>query len=96
MAYERISVIEEFLSANQVPIDLARLARGTSYYMAARLGFFSAEVPAKTYLFRSFRERGRWVEEAQLLIVLYLLLLPVSRLIANPVLSRSKRYRTLI
>jgi glycosyltransferase involved in cell wall biosynthesis len=96
MANERIAVIEEFLSANEVAPDLARMARGTSYYMAARLGFFSSEIPAKSYLFRSFKERKKWVEEAQLLVVFYILLLPISRCLANPILSRSKRYRTLI
>lgn len=96
MANERIAVIQEFLAANEVPTELARMARGTSYYMAARLGFFSAEIPARLYLAKAFRERGRWLEEAQLQVVIYIFLLPVSRVFANPILKRSKRYRTLI
>jgi len=96
MANERIEVIQEFLSTNQISSELARMARGTSYYMAARLGFFSAEIPARRYLFLAFRERKKWVEESQLLVVLYILLLPLSRILINPILKRSKRFRTLI
>ena len=96
MANERIAVIEDFLTSNDIPLDLARMARGTSYYMAARLAFFSAEIPAKLYLAKAFRARGQWLEEAQLRVVLYILLLPISRIIVNPILKRSKRYRTLI
>lgn len=96
MANERIAVIEEFLSSNIIPPDLARMARGTSYYMAARLAFFSAEIPAKLYLIKAFRARGRWLEDAQLRVVLYILLLPLSRIIVNPILKRSNRYQTLI
>lgn len=96
MANERIAVIDDFLSSNDVSLDLGRMARGTSYYMAARLAFFSAEIPAKLYLTKAFRARGHWLEEAQLQVVLYILLLPISRIIVNPILKRSKRYRTLI
>jgi len=96
MASERIEVIEDFLSTYEVSPSLARMSRGTSYYLAARLGFFSSKIPAKFYLVKAFYERKRWIEEAQLLVVLYILLLPVSRFIANPILARSQRYRTLV
>jgi glycosyltransferase involved in cell wall biosynthesis len=96
MASERIEVIQDFLSKNEIAPGLARMARGTSYYMAARLSFFSAEIPARTYLYRALRERKRWLEEAQLQVVVYILLLPLSRLLVNPILRRSSRYRTLI
>jgi glycosyltransferase involved in cell wall biosynthesis len=96
MAIERIEVVEEFLAKNYVAPDLARMARGTSYYMAARLGFFSSEIPSRSYLFQAFRERKKWVEESQFQVLIYILLLPLSRILVNPILSRSKRYRTLI
>ena len=96
MANERIEVIEDFLANNQVEPELAKMARGTSLYMAARLVFFSDDIPGRSYLFKAFRERGKWVEEAQLQVLLYILFLPFSRVLVNPILSRSKRYRTLI
>jgi glycosyltransferase involved in cell wall biosynthesis len=96
MANERIAVIEDFLANNSVENSLSRRALGTSYYMAARLVFFSNEVPGRKYLLKAFKYRRGWVEEAQLQVIAYILLLPISRWLLNPLLSRSKKYRTLI
>jgi hypothetical protein len=96
MASERIAVIEDFLANNIVEDSLSRRALGTSYYMAARLVFFSTEVPGRKYLLKAFKYRQGWVEEAQLQVIAYILLLPISRWLLNPILERSKKYRTII
>lgn len=96
MANERIAVIEDFLKNNQIDTAIGRMALGTSYYMAARLCFFSSEVPGRRYLIKAFKYRRGLVEESQLQVIAYILLLPISRMILNPILTRSARYRTLI
>lgn len=96
MANERIAVVEDFLKNNQIDTAIGRMALGTSYYMAARLCFFSSEVPGRRYLIKAFKYRRGLVEESQLQVIAYILLLPISRMILNPILTRSARYRTLI
>jgi glycosyltransferase involved in cell wall biosynthesis len=96
MASERIAVIEDFLANNIVEDSLSRRALGTSYYMASRLVFFSADVPGKKYLLKAFKSRRGWVEEAQFQVIVYIVLLPISRWILNPIWQRSNRSRTLI
>lgn len=78
MANERIAVVEEFLSEFPVNPRISRMALGSAYFMAARLVFFSKEVPGKRYLINSFRKRRGWVEEARIHIILYILLTPIS------------------
>jgi glycosyltransferase involved in cell wall biosynthesis len=86
MAQERIQVVEDFLSCNQIPSNLKRMALGNAYYMAARISYFDRKIPAKKYLLTSFKVRKRWVEEAKVYEILYILLLPVSR-IFNPLIN---------
>ena len=78
MANERIAVVEEFLSEFPVDSRISRMALGSAYFMAARLVFFSKEVPGKRYLINAFRKRRGWVEEARIHIILYILLIPIS------------------
>ena len=96
MASERIEVIQDFLANSDLTDDLKRMALGNSYYLAARLAFFSSEIPAKSYLVKAFKYRKKWIEEAQLAVVLYILFLPFSRLLINPVVKKLDKYRTLI
>jgi glycosyltransferase involved in cell wall biosynthesis len=96
MARERIDVMRNFLAENSIPRDLERMALGTSYYLAARLAFFSSEIPAKTYLFMAFKNRKKWIEGAQIEIIIYILLLPFSRFLINPLVKKFNKYRTLI
>ena len=86
MAQERICVIEDFVAKNEVPKHLKRMALGNAYYMAARLSYFNKSIPAKKYLFLSFSTRQRWVEEAKLHEILYILFLPISR-VFNPIVN---------
>ena len=78
MANERIAVVEEFLFEFPVDSRISRMALGSAYFMAARLVFFSKEVPGKRYLINAFRKRRGWVEEARIHIILYILLIPIS------------------
>ena len=92
MARERISVIEEFLSGNHVDELIGKMALGHAYYTAARLSFFTKEVPGKRYLFKAFRLRKGWVEEAQIRVIAFILLDPFSRFLVTP-LRRLKIFR---
>jgi len=86
MAQERIRIVEDFLANNQVPSYLKHMALGNAYYMAARISYFDKNIPAKKYLFTSFKNRKGWVEESKVYEILYILLLPVSR-IFNPIIN---------
>lgn len=96
MARERIEVVEDFLSKNVVDKHLARKSLGHAYYTAARLTFFSSEVPGKKYLFRAFILRKGWVEAAEFKVIAFILLDPVSRWLILPIRSlRIFRIRNL-
>jgi hypothetical protein len=86
MAQERIQVVEDFIAENQVPKHLKSMALGNAYYMAARISYFDRNIPAKKYIYESFKNRKGWVEEAKVYEILYILLLPVSRGF-NPVIN---------
>jgi glycosyltransferase involved in cell wall biosynthesis len=75
MAQERIQVVEDFLASNQVPSRLKNMALGNAYYMAARISYFDKNIPAKKYLFESFKNRKGWVEEAKVYEIFYIFLL---------------------
>lgn len=93
MALERIHVIDNFLQNYPVDSKLKRRAQGSSYYLAARLGFFSKQVPAKKFLLNSFVYRRGIPESISLLVVLYIVSLPLSRWLINPLfllLNRNK------
>jgi glycosyltransferase involved in cell wall biosynthesis len=95
MANERIEVIEEFLSQNKTPVKISRMARGNAYFMAARLAFFDPQIPGKRYLVKSFRYRRGWVEEARIYILIYILLMPFSRLLYQMISRLHPTLRTL-
>jgi glycosyltransferase involved in cell wall biosynthesis len=83
MAEERIQVVEDFLESNAVNMKLKRMALGNAYYMAARISFFDSNIPAKKYLLMAFKNRKGWVENAKFHEIIYILLLPIARLL-NP------------
>jgi glycosyltransferase involved in cell wall biosynthesis len=96
MARERIEVVEDFLANNDVDPLLARKALGHAYYTAARLTFFSRDVPGKKYLITAFRLRKGWVEAAEFKVMAFILLDPISRLLIKPIRSlRIFRIRNL-
>ncbi len=96
MARERIGVVEDFLSKNTVGQHLVRKSLGHAYYTAARLTFFSKEVPGKKYLLRAFILRKGWIEAAEFKVIAFILLDPVSRWLIAPIRSfRIFRIRNL-
>jgi glycosyltransferase involved in cell wall biosynthesis len=96
MALERIQVVEEFLLNNSIEKTLVKKALGHAYYTAARLAFFSREVPGKKYLYKAFKNRRGWVESAELPVIAFIVLDPLSRLIVWPLKSlRIFRVRNL-
>jgi hypothetical protein len=86
MAKERIEVVESFIAANTISDQLKQMALGNAYYMAARLSYFDNKIPSKMYLIKAFKFRRGWVEEAKLHEIIYILLLPISR-IFNPIIN---------
>jgi hypothetical protein len=86
MAQERIQVVEDFLANNVVHKKLKQMALGNAYYMAARLSYFDRNIPAKRYLFSSFKYRVGLVEEAKFYEIIYILLLPISK-VFNPLIN---------
>lgn len=84
MAMERIKVIENYLFENKTSEDLSRKALGNAYYLAARLAFFDPKINGRFLLFKAFRCRRGWPEEARLYVVLYLILMPLSSVITRP------------
>jgi len=96
MANERIAVVEEFLQENKIDPLLARKALGHAYYTAARLSFFSKEVPGKKYLVQGFIKRKGWIADAKLSVIGFILLDPISRWLVAPLKSlRIFRIRNL-
>lgn len=83
-ATERIKVIENFLLENDISKDLRRKALGNSYYLAARLAFFDPKIKGQYLLFKAFKYRRGWPEEARLYVVLYILLMPITSIIFKP------------
>jgi len=86
MALERISVIENFVLENDLEPALQRLAKANAYILAARLVFFEPSIPARRYLAKAFYLRRSWPSQAKIYIVLYILLLPISRVFNSLIL----------
>ena len=78
MASDRIRVMEDFISRNDLPVDLASKALGNAYYIAARLAFFDSKVNGRQLVLKAFKYRHGWPEEARIHVVVYLLLMPIS------------------
>ena len=95
MAKERIAVIEDFVSSNEVDSRISRSALGNSYFMAARLVFFDRKIPAKRFLVKSVILGKTWCSEYRIFIIIYIVLHPFSRF-ANYFIKRSNKFRTLV
>ena len=81
MAEERMSVIEEFIRANVGALDSReiRLARAHSFYLAARLGFFSKSVSSKKLFFQSLRTDFRVIKSIKLYEAIFMMTFPLSK-----------------
>ena len=93
MARERIALMEDFVSSYRIEPSLARKGLSSAYYFAARLGFFSPEIPAKKWLLTSFRIRLGWPEIANPLVVLFIFTLPFSKYILRMAAPYFRRLR---
>lgn len=78
MAHERIWIIEDYLTKNEVNQELARRARAHAYYFAARLSVTSKGVPGKKYLIKSVKYSRGFPERANLLVAIFILVQPLS------------------
>lgn len=79
MANERIKVTNNFLTENAIPKYLVNMAKGNSHYLAARLAFFDSRINGRNLLIKSFWYKKGWPNNARIHIVIYLLLLPLSK-----------------
>jgi len=81
MYYERINVIKDFILRNNLDSNLKKMALAHAYYYAAQLCYFSPRIPARRSLLKSFFIRRGWPEAARKRTILFILLLPFSRLL---------------
>jgi glycosyltransferase involved in cell wall biosynthesis len=93
MAKERISLMEDFTTKNRISPKLHRMALGSAYYYAARLGVFSTRIPAKRWLLVSFVKSRGWPKVANPLVVLFIFTLPLSQIVLKAVKPFSKRLK---
>ena len=84
MAMERVAVIEEFLSANRVDLDLERQAKAHAYYFAARLSFFDPRVDGKRLLRQALKANRMRIEEGKYLVFFFIMTSPLSRILVKP------------
>jgi glycosyltransferase involved in cell wall biosynthesis len=78
MFEERIGVIDEFVREFAISNPLARKARSHAHYFASLLSYYSKEISGRRTLLKSFWIRRGIVEEAQLRVIAYVLLMPLS------------------
>jgi glycosyltransferase involved in cell wall biosynthesis len=93
MARERIQIIENYLSSSSLPPKIKRVALGNAYYSAAILRYFSKSVPHRRYLSKAFIARRGYVENARLVELIYLLLIPISEFLWTLLKDFLKRQR---
>lgn len=83
MATERIEVVSHFLRENIVPKNIKKMAKGNSYYLAARLAFFDSRINGRNYFLKSIWYYRGWPNIAKLHIAVYLMFLPFSKNIVD-------------
>lgn len=82
MADERIRVIEDHIFRNQsLDIKLINIARAFAYQNAARLSYFTNAVKGRQLLWKSFLLYPKIVIKQDIRITLFILLLPLSRML---------------
>ena len=88
MARERIHVIEEFLQAHPEHDKFKSTALSLAYFSAARICFFSPEVPARRYLLLSFLFSPKIFFSQKASHALFIVFTPLS----NYLLNHKKRF----
>jgi glycosyltransferase involved in cell wall biosynthesis len=90
MARERIEVIDEFVITNysQLSPKEITLAKAHSYFLAARLGFFSREVDARNLFFNAIKTDFRVAFSIRPIEMIFLCFFPLSKYLWD-FLSRS-------
>jgi glycosyltransferase involved in cell wall biosynthesis len=79
MANERISVMTNFLKEFPQNEFLYKQALASAYYNAALLAFFNKLIPGRRWMLHAIKIKKGWIKGSRVIIVLYLLLLPISR-----------------
>jgi glycosyltransferase involved in cell wall biosynthesis len=97
MATERVSVITEFVEANQLDEKLRAKALAHAYYFAARLSFFDSNIDGKSLLRKAFAANNRKIDDGKVIVYLFIWTLPFSRFttrLFKPILRRMGRALT--
>ena len=94
MAEERIAIIENYLLKSEHAEKTSRMARGSAYYSAAILRYFSREVPHRRYLKQAFTSRRGIPENLKAREFIYLLATPVSEFLWMRIKRASERARS--
>jgi glycosyltransferase involved in cell wall biosynthesis len=83
MCQERIKVIEEFITINQGSLDksFVSLAEAHSFYLAAKLGFFSLDVNSRKLLIKSMRRNPGVLQSAKPHELIFMIFFPFSKYI---------------
>lgn len=94
MAFERVEVVKDYLSATKSTQRFSRIALSHAYYYAARLALSSREVPGRKLLLKSIWARKGWPERANLLVVVAIYFSPISTFLYRKTERRlPKQYR---
>lgn len=90
MARERIEVIENFIEQHQDQLQRysVSLARANSYYLAARLGFFSRQVNSRRFFITAIKLNLRVLKSAKIHEVLFMLTFPISKIVVDKIQGR--------
>lgn len=93
MAQERISVIEEFIEDNKGELSpqSISLAKAHSRYLAARIGFFSRSVNARTLFFESIKLDFKVLPSIQIHEILFMISFPFSKILIDLLLKFGRK-----
>lgn len=94
MAWERVRVIEEFISEYQTTLDKrsSSLALAHANYLAARLGYFSPAVKSRKLFFNALKLDIRVINSVKPYEAIFMLTFPISKYIIDASKKLLKKY----
>jgi glycosyltransferase involved in cell wall biosynthesis len=94
MAWERVRVIEEFISEYQNTLDKksTSLALAHANFLAARLGFFSSEVNSRKLFFKAIKLDARVLKSIKYYEAIFMLAFPFSKYLTDASKNFMKKY----
>ena len=94
MAWERVRVVEDFISEYKNTLDRksTSLALAHANYLAARLGFFSREVKSRKLFFNALKLDARVVKSVKPYEAIFMLAFPISKYLTDASKNLLKKY----